>query len=587
MRLINVHTLKLKHFQGETKPPYAILSHTWDSIEDEVSFADFQDLAISRKKVGFKKIAFMCNEAKSAGIDYAWVDTCCIDKSSSAELSEAINSMFRWYNMAEICYAYLSDTELALGNDREELLKNSRWFTRGWTLQELLAPSFVVFFDLNWRRIGDKVSYHKTISYITGIDNAVLLDPSKVFGEAFATCMFWAAKRETSRPEDIAYCLMGIFGVHMPLLYGEGKRAFRRLQHELLKLNSSHSLLTWGPRSRHPIDPSPDMSKIFPSPHTPRSILADSPSLFFLRPDFKPLNVNNDARPWVVTNRGIQIRAKVITNKHWFRVEPSNHTGVEIRYDFAIALLPFRPSEELDVYVYLGMLLSGNSSLGIYNRISSHEECATVKVPARLAVLAEPKEICLSEQPVYLEQRSTSAYAATIGLVLIQSVGFHVQDVLVHRCEWNKDNQSLMLRSETREEFEEALLMIMDEKEPESSFYLLVSNSLILPAIICAYPREEVWRFRKLGITVVGDNYAKKLFADASGLPQQGVRTNERKITVNMGKVTVVITLEQKQVYWDMIHVLTIRPVDHEESERQQQLDIVRYPIGFLGFGTT
>jgi hypothetical protein len=144
-----------------------------------------------------------------------------------------------------------------------------------------------------------------------------------------------------------------------------------------------------------------------------------------------------------------------------------------------------------------------------------------------------------------------------------------------------------MLRSETREEFEEALLMIVDEKEPESSFYLLVSNSLILPAIICAYPREEVWRFRKLGITVVGDNYAKKLFADASGLPQQGVRTNERKITVNMGKVTVAITLEQKQVYWDMIHVLTIRPVDHEESERQQQLDIVRYPIGFLGFGTT
>jgi hypothetical protein len=568
MRLINVHTLKLKHFQDETKPPYAILSHTWDSIEDEVSFADFQDLAISRKKVGFKKIAFMCNEAKSAGIDYAWVDTCCIDKSSSAELSEAINSMFQWYNKAEICYAYLSDTELALGNDPEELLKNSRWFTRGWTLQELLAPSFVIFFDLNWCRIGDKVSYHKTISYITGIDDAVLLDPSKVFGEPYATCMFWAAKRETTRPEDIAYCLMGIVGVHMPLLYGEGKRAFRRLQHELFKLNSSHSLLIWGPRSRHPIDPGPDMSKIFPSPHTPRPILADSPSLFFLRPNFMPLNVNNDARPWVVTNRGIQIRAKVITNKDWSRVEPSNRTGVEIRYDFAIALLPLRPLEELDVYVHLGMLLSGNSSLGIYNRIRSHEGCATVKVPARLAVLAEPKEICLSEQPVYLEQRFPSAYADTVKLVLIQSVGFHVQDVLVHRCEWNKDGQSLMLRSGTREEFEEALLMIVDEKEPESSFYLLVSNSLILPAIICAHPREEVWRFRKLGITVVGDNYAETLFRDASGLPQQGVRTNERKITVNMGKVTAAITLEQKQIYWDMIHVLTIRPVDHEESER-------------------
>ena len=576
MRLINVHTLKLEYFQGETKPPYAILSHTWGSTEDEVSFVDFQDLAISRKKVGFKKIAFMCNEAKSTGIDYAWVDTCCIDQSSSAELSESINSMFRWYSKAEICYAYLSDVNSAPDYDPEDLLmtgrddflKNSRWFTRGWTLQELLAPSLVVFFDSNWRSIGDKVSYCNTISYITGIDNAVLLDSSNIFGEKYATRMFWAAKRETTRPEDIAYCLMGIFGVHMPLLYGEGKRAFRRLQHEVLRLNSSHSLLTWGLRSEHPIDPGPNMSKIFPRPHTPRSILADSPSLFFRRPDFESLYVLNDTRSWVMTNRGIQIQAKVITDKNWFRAGPSNHTGVQIRYDFAIALLPFRSSEELDVYVYLGMLLSGNSSLGIYNRISSHEGCATVKVPARLAVLAEPKEICLSEEPVYLEQRFPSAYAATIKLVLIQSVGFHVQDVLVHRCEWNKGSQSLMLHSGIREEFQEALLRIVDEKEPESSFYLLVSNSLILPAIICAYPREEVWRFRKLGITVVGDNYAKKLFRDASGLPQQGVRTDEQKITVNMGKVTVAITLEQKQVYWDMIHVLTIRPVGHEESEK-------------------
>jgi hypothetical protein len=585
MRLINVHTLKLKDFQGE-KPPYAILSHTWVSTEDEVSFADFQDLAISRKKAGFKKIAFICNEAKSTGIDYAWVDTCCIDKSSSAELSEAVNSMFRWYSKAEICYAYLSDVNLAPDNNpedrlmtgRDDFLKKSKWFNRGWTLQELLAPSSVVFFDSNWRRIGDKRSYCSTISYITGIDNAVLLDSSKIFRESYATCIFWAAKRETTRDEDIAYCLMGILGVHMPLLYGEGKRAFRRLQYELFKLNSSHSLLTWGLHSEHPIDPGPNMSKIFPHPHTRRPILADEPSLFFRRPDFEPLNVGNDTKPsWVVTNRGIQIRAQVITDKNWFRAGPSNHTGVQIRYDFAIALLPLRPSEELDVHVYLGILLSGNSSLGIYNRISSHEGCETVRVPARLAVLAEPKEICLSEEPVYLEQRFPSAYAATTKLVLIESVGFYVQDVLVHRCEWNKGKQSLTLHPEIREEFQEALLRIVDEKEPESSFHLLVSNSLILPAIICAYPREEVWRFRKLGIAVVGDNYAKKLFKDASGLPQQGVQTNERNITVNMGKVTAEITLEQKQVYWDMIHVLTIGPVGHEESERQQQLDIVRY----------
>ena len=221
MRLINVHTLKLEHFQGETKPPYAILSHTWGPTEDEVSFADFPDLAISRKKVGFEKIAFMCNEAKSTGIDYAWVDTCCIDNSSSAERSEAINSMFRWYSKAEICYAYLSDVKLAPGNNpdlpmtgRDDFLKNSRWFTRGWTLQELLAPSLVVFFDSNWRSIGDKVSYCDTISCITGIDKGVLLDSSKIFNEPYATRMFWAAKRETTIPEDTAYCLMGILCAH-------------------------------------------------------------------------------------------------------------------------------------------------------------------------------------------------------------------------------------------------------------------------------------------------------------------------------------------------------------------------------------
>src|ERR1700712_3533185 len=153
MRLINVHTLKLEYFEGEKKPPYAILSHTWGSTEEEVSFIDFQDIAVSQNKSGFKKIAFLCNEARATGIHYAWADTCCIDKSSSSELLDAINSMFRWYSEANICYAYLSDVQLApdddpddlLASGRDDFLKRSRWFTRGWTLQELIAPNTILF----------------------------------------------------------------------------------------------------------------------------------------------------------------------------------------------------------------------------------------------------------------------------------------------------------------------------------------------------------------------------------------------------------------------------------------------------------
>ena len=245
MRLIHGKTLRLVEFTDNHIPPYAILSHTWGA--EEITFQemskDFPEetrppLPFPDKGQSFRKIEYCCSQASRDGFEYSWVDTCCIDKSSSSELSEAINSMFRWYSNAAICYAYLSDVHVA--SDQMFL---SRWFTRGWTLQELLAPKSVQFFSSTWEFIGSKQSLSQKIANTTGIDEATLLNPTALSSASVARRMAWAAKRQTSRTEDVAYCLMGLFDVNMPLLYGEGEKAFIRLQEEIIKENDDHSLL--------------------------------------------------------------------------------------------------------------------------------------------------------------------------------------------------------------------------------------------------------------------------------------------------------------------------------------------------------
>jgi hypothetical protein len=217
--------------------PYAILSHTWGEDNKEVTFADLKDSS-GKTKDGYKKLRFCGQQAACDGLQYFWVDTCCIDKSNSNEISEAINSMFRWYRNAAKCYVYLTDV---MTNDRIDLLlqpweaafRNSRWFTRGWTLQELIAPTLVEFFCSNGQRLGDKKSLEQQLHEITGI--AV----PAIQGAALSDFdvnerMSWARDRETKRPEDRAYSLLGIFGIHMPLIYGEGMiNALSRLQLEL------------------------------------------------------------------------------------------------------------------------------------------------------------------------------------------------------------------------------------------------------------------------------------------------------------------------------------------------------------------
>ncbi|KAF9873513.1 hypothetical protein CkaCkLH20_08972 [Colletotrichum karsti] len=252
MWLLNTKTLKLEEHVDPAAIKYAILSHTWE--EDEVSFRDISDLDLAKRKAGFTKIAKTCRLARSRGIRLAWVDTCCIDKSSSAELSEAINSMFQWYKLSAVCFAYLSDFVIR-SPDRssrvresffeiadEDAFKRCKWFTRGWTLQELIAPKIVEFYDSSWGLVGTKSQLPEILESITRIPLQVLLNSSKLQSTIVAVKMSWAAQRQTKRIEDRAYSLLGIFDINMPLIYGEGAKAFRRLQEEIVKETNDLSL---------------------------------------------------------------------------------------------------------------------------------------------------------------------------------------------------------------------------------------------------------------------------------------------------------------------------------------------------------
>jgi hypothetical protein len=221
-------------------PPYAILSHTWGEDHEEVNF---KDLTIGPRtdKAGYRKLKFCAEQAARDELRFIWVDTCCIDKSNNTELSEAINSMFRWYQRAVRCYVYLPDVQTDDGDPNNSMqlwepqFRKSRWFTRGWTLQELLAPPSVEFFGRSGNKLGDKRSLERQLHEITGI-SVQALRGTALSKFAVSERLAWAETRQTKREEDKAYSLLGIFDIHIPLIYGEGMNsAFKRLQEEIDK----------------------------------------------------------------------------------------------------------------------------------------------------------------------------------------------------------------------------------------------------------------------------------------------------------------------------------------------------------------
>jgi hypothetical protein len=294
MRLLKIEAsgeFSLHELNSDKMQPYAILSHVWGDKDQEVTFRDLIDKT-GERKVGYDKIEFCAKQAKEDGIEYFWVDTCCIDKSSSAELSEAINSMYHWYEEATTCYAYLSDVYHPEGNHSHDHktfpLSESKWFKRGWTLQELIAPSKVVFYSKEWKCLGTKSELIEELKEITGIDGRVLGgDHPSVC--SIADRMSWASKRTTTRDEDIAYSLLGIFDINMPLLYGERDKAFIRLQEEIMKASDDQSIFAWK---------SSDSSF-----HT--GLLATSPKHFDTSGSIISPGFSDEREPSSVTSRGI------------------------------------------------------------------------------------------------------------------------------------------------------------------------------------------------------------------------------------------------------------------------------------------
>lgn len=241
--------ISIHEYNSHEAPPYAILSHKWGPTEDEVSFreitqADHYDLA--KQKKGFGKLEGCCRQALKDNLSHAWIDTCCIDKSSSAELSEAINSMFNWYGQARVCYVYLEDvkSEQDLYSPGSSF-RNSQWFKRGWTLQEMIAPTNTRFFAADWIELGHKHQLAELLQEITKVSQFLLLNSQKLKDFCASQKMYWASGRQTTRVEDRAYSLLGLFNINIPILYGEGSRAFIRLQEEIIRSSSDHTLFAW------------------------------------------------------------------------------------------------------------------------------------------------------------------------------------------------------------------------------------------------------------------------------------------------------------------------------------------------------
>ncbi|KAF5349019.1 hypothetical protein D9758_012675 [Tetrapyrgos nigripes] len=238
-RLVNTHTCRLVDFsENDPTPPYAILSHRW-ILGEEVNYQDYlESRPKTKKKLGYQKIRRACREARTDNFDYIWIDTICINQGNHDEVARNINGMYSFYKHSGVCYAYLTDV-YKLNDGSADLIARmwrSGWFQRGWTLQELVAPRTVVFFSAGWEAIGCRRLLKFGISRLTGIPAAVLDGSRPIEDVDMKERMTWCAGRKTTRPPDLAYCLMGILGVSVTPDYSEDARtAFKRLQSALVQ----------------------------------------------------------------------------------------------------------------------------------------------------------------------------------------------------------------------------------------------------------------------------------------------------------------------------------------------------------------
>jgi Heterokaryon incompatibility protein (HET) len=285
-----------RELKGQQTAPYVIVSHRWREreviYEDMTEFKKLKASGSWEKSDSAAKVVRACQkvlEQYNGKVVHLWMDTVCINKQDPAEMSSSINSMYQWYKKAEVCFAYLDDC------DREDAptFTKSQWFTRGWTLQELVAPKNVIFYDKNWKKIGDKTSLKSVLTKRTNISENFLLHLKDISLASVSQRMSWFSGRETTVPEDTAYCLLGLFGVNMSLLYGEGlERAFRRLQEEIMRYSDDHSLFAWRSDT---------------GPAKGSGLLAASPHWFRASGEYEHKQDRENQKPYQMTNKGICI----------------------------------------------------------------------------------------------------------------------------------------------------------------------------------------------------------------------------------------------------------------------------------------
>jgi hypothetical protein len=442
MRLIDTRSYSLVEVNSPEDHPYAILSHTW-SEKGEVSFEDMKDLDVAKTRTAWSKVERTCALAVSQRLDFAWIDTCCIDKSSSAELTEAINSMFGWYQKAQVCYTYLIDLPAFRpgspsddsGPESAEAVAHAKakmryslWFTRGWTLQELIAPKNVEFYDRAWNKRGTKASLQIDISLITRIDVTVLDDIEELAAVPVARRMSWAAGRKTTRVEDIAYSLLGIFDVNIPLIYGEGARAFIRLQEAIAESTSDLSLFAW-------CAPEADRKK-----QLYHGILAQSPAQFIrcrqLEHVADPLR--HDRQYFTMTNRGVEFQTSLMTTKDddylmpLFCRDSPIKSAEEFDHMLAIRLVKtssgFVRHSAVDMFVY-----GDNSTDSVIPTDRWDPFMRSVHLP-RLVTVAESKR---------LNQRFRNAFRFRIDTTQVPGVKWEISTHDVRIKEEGRDPASL------------------------------------------------------------------------------------------------------------------------------------------------
>ncbi|KAG2136886.1 hypothetical protein BD769DRAFT_1664433 [Suillus cothurnatus] len=229
---------------------YVMLSHRWG--KNEPLLHDIQGSVVYKLKAagGLVKLQSFCKLARHAGYHWAWVDTCCIDQNNHVELQKSLTSTFAWYHHSALTVVYLSDVPPSA---KSGALAKSEWNTRGWTVPEFLAPKAVLFYQQDWTLyLDDHSPNHKESVKImdeledaTGIDAHALVAFQPGMKDARQKLQ-WVSTRVTTVPEDIAYSLFGIFGIHLPILYGENaQNALRRLLQEIVARSGDITPLDW------------------------------------------------------------------------------------------------------------------------------------------------------------------------------------------------------------------------------------------------------------------------------------------------------------------------------------------------------